>query len=103
MVKDIIKGEHIFLKAEDMTAMDMNVITDLEDTFKANRKDCVGLAANMIGYNKRAIILEDQEEKKTIVMINPVITKAEFPYNVAVPFELLFLTPEAGDASCEAL
>lgn len=83
MVKDIIKGEHIFLKAEDMTAMDMNVITDLEDTFKANRKDCVGLAANMIGYNKRAIILEDQEEKKTIVMINPVITKAEFPYNVA--------------------
>ena len=55
MVKDIVKGNQIFLKAEDMTTLDLNVVTDLIDTFNANRKNCVGLAANMIGYNKRAI------------------------------------------------
>lgn len=83
MVKEIIKGTHIFLKAEDMTSLDLSIVDDLIDTFKANRKDCVGLAANMIGYNKRAIIFEDQEEKMIIVMLNPVITKQEFPYNVS--------------------
>jgi peptide deformylase len=83
MVKDIVKGNQIFLKAEDMTTLDLNVVTDLIDTFNANRKNCVGLAANMIGYNKRAIIFEDQEEKKIMVMLNPVITKMEFPYNVS--------------------
>ena len=83
MVKEIIKGEHIFLKAEDMTSLDLSIIDDLVDTFKENRKNCVGLAANMIGYNKRAIIFEDQEEKTVVVMLNPVIVKQEFPYNVS--------------------
>ena len=56
MVKDIVKGNQIFLKAEDMTTLDLNVVTDLIDTFNANRKNCVGLAANMIGFNKSPFI-----------------------------------------------
>ena len=49
----------IFLrqKADITTENNTNVIRDLEDTLAANRERCVGMAANMIGYKKRTIIV----------------------------------------------
>lgn len=36
-------------KSEEATKADLLVAQDLEDTLKANREHCVGMAANMIG------------------------------------------------------
>ena len=58
MVKEIVKGRHIFSKkAQPATESDQQVITDLMDTLRANRDICVGMAANMIGVNKAIIVV----------------------------------------------
>lgn len=51
---------------------------DLLDTLTAHRDGCVGMAANMIGVNKR-IIAFDNNGIYT-VMLNPVIIKRMGPY-----------------------
>ena len=53
LIKDIVK-DVMFLsqKAEMATEDDKFIARDLLDTLKANKDRCVGLAANMIGYNK---------------------------------------------------
>lgn len=53
MVKEIVK-DVLFLgqKSEPATKTDMQIAIDLQDTLKANRAGCVGLAANMIGVKK---------------------------------------------------
>ena len=54
MIKNIVKGKHIFSrKAKPATETDKQVVTDLIDTLRANREICVGMAANMIGVNKK--------------------------------------------------
>lgn len=72
MVKPIVK-DVMFLgqKSETATADDRQVITDLQDTLKAHRDGCVGMAANMIGYKKRIIIVS--MGFADLVMQNPVI------------------------------
>ena len=73
MVKDIVK-DVMFLsqKAEEATKEDKYIANDLLDTLKANKDRCVGLAANMIGYNKAIIcVLGGLYD---FIMINPVIT-----------------------------
>ena len=60
-------------KAELATKNDHNVVTDLLDTLKANSETCVGMAANMIGVNKRIIVFS--MGMMDVPMINPVITK----------------------------
>ena len=57
MIKPIVK-DIFFLrrKAETATREDIQVGIDLQDTLRANREACVGMAANMIGVNKRVII-----------------------------------------------
>ena len=72
MVKPIIK-DVMFLgqKSEPATADDRQIITDLQDTLKAHRDECVGMAANMIGYKKRIIIVN--VGFADLVMQNPVI------------------------------
>lgn len=72
MVKPIIK-DIMFLgqKSEPATADDRQVITDLQDTLKAHRDGCVGMAANMIGYKKRIIIVS--LGFADLIMQNPVI------------------------------
>ena len=79
MIKPIVK-DTIFLsrKSEPATQKDNNVIEDLKDTLKANSDRCVGMAANMIGYKKRVIIVA--VEMLRIVMINPKIVKKAYPY-----------------------
>lgn len=49
------------------------MVEDLLDTLKANADQCVGMAANMIGINKRIIVFSIGE--MNIPMINPVIIK----------------------------
>lgn len=72
MVKPIVK-DVMFLgqKSEPATEDDRQVITDLQDTLKAHRDGCVGMAANMIGYKKRIIIVS--MGFVDLVMQNPVI------------------------------
>lgn len=59
-------------KAELATRDDLFIVQDLIDTLHANAEGCVGLAANMIGFNKRIIVVDD--DGTTLPMINPVIT-----------------------------
>ena len=54
-----------------MTADDRQIITDLQDTLKAHRDGCVGMAANMIGYKKRIIIVNIGFAD--LIMQNPII------------------------------
>lgn len=72
MVKPIIK-DVMFLgqKSEPATVDDGQIITDLQDTLKAHRDGCVGMAANMIGYKKRIIIVS--LGLADLIMQNPVI------------------------------
>jgi peptide deformylase len=79
MIKQIVR-DAFFLsqKSEEATKADLPIVTDLEDTLKANRERCVGMAANMIGYRKKIIIVATG--LADIIMINPVITEKSEPY-----------------------
>ncbi|SEG00922.1 peptide deformylase [Eubacterium ruminantium] len=70
----------IFLrqKADITTENDTNVIRDLEDTLAANRERCVGMAANMIGYKKRTVIVS--MGFMNLIMNNPVILSKSGEY-----------------------
>ena len=79
MVKEIVR-DIFFLaqKSEPATKADIQVGIDLQDTLKANRDRCVGLAANMIGVKKNIIIVN--MDFVDIVMFNPIIAKKDTPY-----------------------
>lgn len=79
MIKPIMK-DVLFLKqkSEPATKDDMSVVTDLLDTLKAHEDGCVGMAANMIGINKRIIAVN--MGFMNIAMLNPVIVKKSNPY-----------------------
>ena len=79
MVKPIVR-DVFFLnqRSEKATKSDLSVVQDLEDTLRANRERCVGMAANMIGYRKRIIIVA--AGFANIVMINPVIAEKSGAY-----------------------
>ena len=74
MVKQIVH-DPLFLaqKSEPATENDMQVAVDLLETLIANRADCVGMAANMIGIKKRIIVFYDGGKYTT--MFNPEIIK----------------------------
>ena len=79
MVREICKDEAFLAqKAEPATADDLGVAQDLLDTLVAHKDGCVGMAANMIGVNKR-IIAFDNEGGYT-VMFNPIIVKQSGAY-----------------------
>ena len=79
MIKPIVK-DMLFLgqKSEEATKADMQVVADLEDTLKAHRSECVGMAANMIGYKKRIIIVSTG--LMDMIMINPEIVHKDGEY-----------------------
>ena len=79
MIKPIVR-DAFFLsqKSEKATKADLPVVQDLGDTLRANRERCVGMAANMIGYRKRIIIVAIGFAD--LVMINPVITEKSEAY-----------------------
>lgn len=74
MIREIVKDQ-IFLsqKAVEATKEDISIGFDLLETLKAHEDECVGMAANMIGFNKRIIIIDDKGTYT--VMFNPVILK----------------------------
>lgn len=79
MVREICKDEAFLAqKAEPATADDLGVAQDLLDTLIAHKDGCVGMAANMIGVNKRIIAFENGG--KYMIMLNPVIIKKLDPY-----------------------
>ena len=74
MVLEICKDEAFLAqKAEPATADDLGVAQDLLETLAAHKDGCVGMAANMIGVNKRIIAFDN--EGAYMVMFNPVIVK----------------------------
>ncbi len=79
MIKPIVR-DAFFLsqKSEKATKTDLPVVQDLGDTLRANRERCVGMAANMIGYRKRIIIVA--AGFADLIMINPVITEKSEAY-----------------------
>ena len=79
MIREICKDEAFLAqKAEPAAADDLVVAQDLLDTLTAHKDGCVGMAANMIGVNKRIIAFDNKGEY--MVMFNPVIVKQSGPY-----------------------
>ncbi|MDD4849561.1 MAG: peptide deformylase [Gemmiger sp.] len=79
MIRDIVKDE-AFLRQPSAAATpaDVEVAQDLCDTLAANAAHCVGLAANMIGVQKRIIVVDD--EGAQLVLFNPEILKCSGPF-----------------------
>ena len=79
MVREICKDEAFLAqKAEPATADDLVVAQDLLETLAAHKDGCVGMAANMIGVNKRIIAFDNEGEY--MVMFNHVIDKQSGAY-----------------------
>ncbi|HCI22821.1 MAG TPA: peptide deformylase [Clostridiales bacterium] len=82
MIRDICRDESFLAqKAEPAAADDLGTAQDLLDTLSAHRDGCVGMAANMIGVNKRIIVFDNEGEY--MVMLNPVIVKKSGAYETA--------------------
>ena len=70
MIRDICKDEAFLAqKAEPATPDDLPVAADLLETLEHHKDGCVGMAANMIGVNKR-IIAFDNEGKYTVMFLS---------------------------------
>lgn len=65
MIKPIIR-DILFLgkKSEPATKEDLQIGRDLQDTLRANREHCVGMAANMIGVKKNTMILHGRNKDR---------------------------------------
>ena len=75
IVKDVLFLQQ---KSEPATKLDLYLAQDLQDTLLAHQENCVGIAANMIGVRKRAIIF--QYGLVPVVMFNPVLLSKSGPY-----------------------
>ena len=79
MVRPIMKDTAFLAqKAEKAGPEDVSVADDLLETLQAHAAGCVGMAANMIGVNKRIIAFENDGDY--MVMFNPEIVKKSGPY-----------------------
>ncbi len=79
MIQEICKDETFLAqKAEPATLEDLSVAADLLETLEYHKEGCVGMAANMIGVNKRIIAFDC--EGTYMVMFNPEIIKKSQPY-----------------------
>ena len=79
MIRPVVR-DVFFLrqKSEPATREDLGVGRDLQDTLRANRDRCAGMAANMIGVKKRIIIVN--AGFADVVMVNPVLLAKDTPY-----------------------
>ena len=84
MVKELMH-DPIFLsiKSIDANVNDINIADDLLETLIYHKATCVGMAANMIGVNKRIIAFLDSDGKKETytVMFNPQIVDKKEEYH----------------------
>lgn len=79
MIRDICKDIILLTKkAEPATPEDLPLATDLLETLKYHQEGCVGMAANMIGVNKRIIAFDN--DGSYMVMFNPEILRKSGPY-----------------------
>ncbi|MEQ9763900.1 peptide deformylase [Streptococcus jiangjianxini] len=80
MIKTIVK-DIFFLgqKSQRATKEDLYIGQDLQDTLNYHRETCLGLAANMIGYQKRVIIIS--MGFVDLVMFNPEIVAKSEPFD----------------------
>ncbi len=79
MVREICKDESFLSqKAERATIDDIQIAADLLETLEHHKDGCVGMAANMIGFNKRIIAFDN--DGSYMVMFNPEIIKKSEPY-----------------------
>ena len=79
MVCEICRDEAFLAqKAEPAAAENLGTARDLLDTLIAHKDGCVGMAANMIGVNKRIIAFDNEGEYT--VMLNPMIVKQSGVY-----------------------
>ena len=80
MIRAICKDEtFLSQKAEPATPDDLPVAADLLETLEYHKNGCVGMAANMIGVNKRIIAFDN--EGTYMVMFNPELVKNSGPYD----------------------
>ena len=79
MEKKIVR-DVLFLSQVSKAASreDLYLARDLQDTLLANRETCVGLAANMIGVQKRVIVFN--LGLVPMVMFNPMLLSYKEPY-----------------------
>ena len=75
ILKDILFLSQV---SQPASQEDLPLATDLQDTLQANRETCVGLAANMIGVQKRVIIFNIG--MIPMVMFNPILLSYKGPY-----------------------
>lgn len=79
MIKDIVKDQFFLSqKSSEASNEDLYIIEDLKDTLTYHQKHCVGMAANMIGYQKRIMIVSD--EGKLLILINPSLIHKQGSY-----------------------
>lgn len=79
MIREICKDEAFLAKkAEPATPADLPLAADLLETLQHHQDGCVGMAANMIGSNKRIIAFDN--EGSYMVMFNPEILRKTGPY-----------------------
>ena len=80
MIRDICKDEaFLSQRAEPAGPEDLQIAADLLETLAHHKAGCVGMAANMIGVNKRIIAFDN--EGKYMVMFNPEIIRKSGPYD----------------------
>lgn len=79
MSKPIVK-DVFFLQqpSQPATPADRHIGQELIETLVANKDKCVGLAANMIGYQKRVIVID--LGVTSLVMYNPILLSKSEPY-----------------------
>ena len=76
MVRPIIKNKSFLAKkSAPASKADAQIAQDLLDTFLAHKDECVGMAANMIGFLKRIIVVD--LGFAPVIMYNPMIMKKD--------------------------
>lgn len=79
VIRDICRDEAFLAqRAEPATAEDLPTARDLMETLEAHKDACVGMAANMIGVNRRIIAFDNAGTY--MLMLNPVIIKQSGAY-----------------------
>ncbi|MCQ2529003.1 MAG: peptide deformylase [Saccharofermentans sp.] len=80
MIRELMH-DPFFLGARSVPATkdDAHIANDLMETLAAHRHDCVGMAANMIGFKK--CIIAFTTPFGNMLMYNPVIVKCDKPYD----------------------
>lgn len=82
MIKPIMKSEFFLrLPSEDAGPDDAATGQDLLDTLHEHERECVGLAANMIGVRKRIICVKDGN--RALLMYNPQILEQVNAYQTS--------------------